>query len=215
MPKVVNPKHPYAHAAQLPGEGPVTLASIFPSRPPVFEVEIGPGRGGFVFERCAADPDVSIVGLEIRFKWAHIVDQRLGKAGLHDRARVFGADAKEALARIEPGACVRTVFLLFPDPWWKKRHEKRLVLGDELLDQIARLLTPSGHLFIETDVDDRAALYAERVAAHGAFMPDGDVPGVPALAENPYGARSPREHRAIADGLPIYRLRYRLRSSDG
>lgn len=209
---VRNPKHPYAHAAQLTGEGPVTLASIFPGRPPEYEIEIGPGRGGFVFERCAAAPEVSILGLEIRLKWAHIVDQRLGKAGLHDRARVFGGDAKEALARLEPAASVRAVFLLFPDPWWKKRHEKRLVLGDELLDHIARLLMPGGKLFIETDVEERAELYATRVAAHPAFEPAGDAPGSLLLAENPWGARSPREHRAIADGLPIFRLQVARRA---
>jgi len=37
----------------------------------------------------------------------------------------------------------------------------------------------------------------------------GDAAGSPRVAENPYNARSPREHRAITDGLPVFRLRYR------
>jgi tRNA (guanine-N7-)-methyltransferase len=40
------------------------------------------------------------------------------------------------------------------------------------------------------------------------FRPAGDLPSSPRLADNPYGARSPRERRAIADGLPVHRLRY-------
>jgi len=84
-------------------------------------------------------------------------------------------------------------------------------MRDSLLDSIARLLEPAGRFFIQTDVEDRAVQYAERVASHPAFVPAGDAPGDPRVAENPFGARSPREHRAIADGLPIYRLLYQKR----
>lgn len=204
------PNHPYASAPRLPEGEEVILAEIFPGTGPI-EVEIGTGRGGFLFERCAARPDVRLVGLEIRLKWAQLVDSRLQKEGLGDRARVFNADAREALARVGPPGSIAAFFLHFPDPWWKKRHEKRLVLGAPLLDAMARLLADGGELFVQTDVDERAALYEAQIAAHPDFEPSGDTPGSPRLADNPYGARSPREHRAIADGLPIYRLRYQRR----
>lgn len=201
--------HPYAHAARLPeGDGPVALDDLIPGDGP-FEIEIGPGRGGFVFERCVAAPDARILGLEIRLKWAHIVDERLKKQGLHARARVLANDARWALPRLGPAGSVRAAFLHFPDPWWKKRHAKRLVVGDVLLTEIARLLAPGGELFVQTDVEDRAALYETQVASVAALEPAGDAPGSPRLAENPYDARSPREHRAIADGLPVHRMRWR------
>ena len=59
-----------------------------------FELEIGPGRGGFILDRLAARPDVAIVGLEIRRKWASIVDERLARRGLASRGRVFAEDAR-------------------------------------------------------------------------------------------------------------------------
>lgn len=62
---------------------------------------------------------------------------------------------------------------------------------------------------MQTDVEERAASYVELAALDGRFVSDGDVPGSPCLADNPYGARSPRERRAIADGLPVHRLRWR------
>jgi tRNA (guanine-N7-)-methyltransferase len=215
------PDHPYARAPRLPEGDSVQVATLFDDRegapPPAsgalspLEIEVGPGRGGFLFERAAAAPEARLVGLEIRLKWATLVDERLQRQGLGGRARVFNADAREALVRFAPDASVAVFYLHFPDPWWKKRHEKRLVMGPTLLDAIARLLADGGELFVQTDVEERAALYDAQIAAHPALTPAGDLPGSPHLAENPYGARSPREHRAIADGLPVHRLRYRRR----
>jgi tRNA (guanine-N7-)-methyltransferase len=177
------------------------------------ELEIGPGpKAGFLVERAAAAPEAALLGLEIRRKWAFVGDARLAKLGHAARARVFCEDARFALPRLEAAASVRRVFLHFPDPWWKKRHEKRLVMGDAFLEQVARLLEPGGELFVQTDVEERAELYAGVVASEPRLEPAGDAPGSPALAENPYGARSPREHRAIADELPVYRMRWRRRA---
>lgn len=204
------PNHPYAHAPRFP-DGDVTLDALIPGTGP-FEIEIGSGRGGFLFERTEARPDARIVGLEIRLKWSALVDERLRKAGKGERARCLNADAREALSRLGPDASVSVVYLHFPDPWWKKRHEKRLVMGPSLLDSVARLLVPGGELFVQTDVEERAEQYEAQIAAHPAFEPAGDAEGSPRLAENPYGARSPREHHAIADGLPVHRLRFRRRA---
>jgi tRNA (guanine-N7-)-methyltransferase len=199
-------KNPYADCPKLPEGEEVALRALVAGE--TLELEIGPGRGGFLFERALSAPTAGLVGLEVRRKWATIVDQRLAKQGLGARCRVFAEDAKLALPRLVPSGGVRRVFMHFPDPWWKKRHEKRLVMGDAFLDQVARLLEPGGELFVQTDVEERAVAYAAAIAAHGAFSPAGDAHGSPWLAENPYDARSPREHRAIADGLPVHRMRY-------
>jgi tRNA (guanine-N7-)-methyltransferase len=202
--------HPYAHAPRLPDEGRVAIASLFEARGPI-EIEIGPGRGGFLFERAAARPEALLLGFEIRLKWSALVDARLAKAGLRTRARVLNGDAKEALARLDPDGSVEVVYLHFPDPWWKKRHAKRLVMSPILLASIARLLKDGGELFVQTDVEERATEYEAQIAEHPDFDPFGDAEGAARLEENPYGARSPREHHAVADGLPVHRLRYRRR----
>jgi len=202
---------PYADAARLPeGEGEVALATLvtpFAGDRGEYEIEIGPGpKAGFLVERALSAPAAGLIGLEIRKKWAHVGDERLAKYGHRARARVFCEDARFALPRLVPSGGVTNVFFHFPDPWWKKRHEKRLVVGDVVLDHVARLLKPGGQLFIQTDVEERADLYEMVVNAHGAFRP---IEATPRIAENPFGARSPREHRAIADGLPIHRLLWR------
>jgi len=174
-----------------------------------YELEIGPGRGGFIFERAEAAPEAALIGVEVRRKWAQIVDERLAKRGLGPRARVFAEDAKDALQRLGPDATFGRVFVHFPDPWWKKRHAKRLLMGSPILAEVARLLASGGELFLQTDVAERADEFEALVACDARFAPSGDSEGTARLADNPYGARSPRERRAIQDGLPVHRLRYR------
>ena len=197
---------PYEDAPRLPEGERIELRAMVAGD--WVEVEIGPGRGWFLVERAEAEPRAALVGLEIRRKWAAIVDARLAKRGLAPRARVFAEDARHALPRLAPDASVRRVFVHFPDPWWKKRHHKRLVMKDGLLEQVARLLEPGGELFVQTDVEERAAAYEDLVALDARFVPDGDTSGSPRLVDHAYVARSPRERRAIADGLPVHRMRW-------
>lgn len=197
---------PYADAPRLPDAEQVDLRTLV--RGEWIEVELGPGRGGFLIERAAAEPKAGLVGLEIRRKWAAIVDGRLNKLGCGDRARVFAEDARFALPRVAPDATVRRFFSHFPDPWWKKRHQKRLMLSLAVIDQVARLLEPGGELFVQTDVEERVAQYEAAILADVRFAPAGDTQGSARLTENPYAARSPRERRAMADGLPIFRIRF-------
>src|SRR5262245_51603173 len=196
---------PYADAPRVPAEGPIDPRALVGAGEQPIELELGPGRGGFVFERLAADPELRFVGLEIRRKWATIVDRRLAASPHAGRGRVFAEDAKDVLPRFVEQSVAR-VFVHFPDPWWKKRHAKRLLLGGALLEDVVRILRPGGELFIQTDVEERAAGYEALCNACPGLIP---VQGGPRIAENPFGAQSPRERRAVSDGLPIYRLLYR------
>jgi tRNA (guanine-N7-)-methyltransferase len=203
--------YPYANPPRLPdaeGGGPVELSSLF-GRPGPVELVIGPGRGAFILERSEAVPDACILGLEIRRKYAQLVDERLARFDKHPHVRVLCEDAKLALPRVQPDACIARVFVHFPDPWWKKRHQKRLVVVDPLVEELIRLLEDGGELFVQTDVEDRADEYRARLDTFDALAPHGDDPGSPVLAANPYRAKSNRERRADQDGLPVYRLRYR------
>jgi tRNA (guanine-N7-)-methyltransferase len=195
----------YDDAPRLPETEPLNPELLVGSKERV-ELEIGPGRGWFMVERLEARPDIGMIGLEIRRKWASIVDARLKTRGFGERARVFAEDAREALKRVADGS-LSTVYLHFPDPWWKKRHAKRLVLGRPLISELSRVIQRGGELFVQTDVASRADQYEDLIAEFPQFS--GWHEGSPRIQENPYQARSPRERRAIQDGLPIVRLRYR------
>jgi tRNA (guanine-N7-)-methyltransferase len=200
---------PYADAPRVPEGERIDPRELVGAGSTPVELEFGPGRGGFVFERLATDPELRFIGLEIRRKWATIVDRRLAASPHAGRARVFAEDARDVLPRFVEGSIARA-FVHFPDPWWKKRHQKRLLVGAPFLEELVRVLRAEGELFIQTDVEERAAAYEALCNACSGLAP---VAGGPRIEENPFGARSPREKRAIADGIPIYRLLYR-RASD-
>ncbi|HVW25923.1 MAG TPA: tRNA (guanine-N7)-methyltransferase [Polyangiaceae bacterium] len=196
--------NPYADAPTLPEGEEIDPRTLFEDRARPIEIEIGPGRGTFILERLAAVPEARMLGLEIRRKWASIVDERLRARGFGGRGRVLAEDARHALPRLKTGTA-SAAFIHFPDPWWKKRHQKRLVASVSLLEQLARVLVPGGELFFQTDVEERAEQFEQRVNTVPLFVP---VRPGPRVAENPYSAMSTRERRAVADGLPIVRLRY-------
>ncbi len=198
----------YEELAPAPPEGPVDLDALIPGEGPL-EVDLGFGRGRSFLERASAHREARVIGLELKAKWAYKVEERRRAEGL-ENARAFRADARELLARSGPEGCLQRMYVHFPDPWWKKRHGKRRVLGEALLDDVARLLAPGGELFVQTDVEDRADDYERLLEAHPAFEParaDGFR-----IDENPFGARSNREVRADEDGLPVHRLLARRKS---
>ena len=200
--------HPYADAPRLPDTSPLDPRLLVGAGSSPVELEIGPGRGGFLVESLMRDSRLRMVGLEVRRKWASVVDQRLHGMGLADRGRVFAADARLAIPKLVDSS-LSVVYIHFPDPWWKKRHQKRLVLGAALVDELSRVIVPGGELFVQTDVLDRASAYETLVAQCPAFEA---WSGSPRIVENPRQVQSPRERRAMADGLPIVRLRWRRRS---
>jgi len=187
----------YVALAQAAPEGTIDLTSLV-SGAGLVEVEVGIGRGLFLLERARAFPAVRLLGLERKAKLAYLVEQRRVALGLRN-AKVLRADALELLGRAGPDACLARVFIHFPDPWWKKKHAKRRVVSDALLDSVVRLLGPGGELFIQTDVEERA----EDTLALLRARPELEAGLVSA---SPYGAMSNRERRAVTDGLPIWRI---------
>ncbi len=198
--------HRYRELAPMPPpEGPLAPGRLWPEAREV-ELEIGFGHGLFLYERATVRPDVRLLGLEVKRKWAYLVAERCARRGL-ENVTVWAADARAVLPRLAAGSIAR-VFMHFPDPWWKKRHAKRSLVGDSLLDPIARVLAPGGELFLQTDVRGRAELHLAALADHPAFELGGRAGYLDA---NPYGARSNREARAAQDGLPVFRTLARRR----
>jgi tRNA (guanine-N7-)-methyltransferase len=187
-------------APRLP-DGGLDLSEVFAPRTEI-EIEIGFGRGMFLAQRAQVVPGAALLGIEIKDKLAVQVQERLARRGVSDRVRVIAGDVRTILPQLRPAGSVARFFMGFPDPWWKKRHARRRLLDAPLLDQLARLLRPGGELFLQTDVEERAQGFLDALRAHPGFELVGDG----YHHDNPYGARTNREARAVEDGLPIFRV---------
>ena len=200
-PQTTPPPRDYSAICPRLPDGPVELSSLCPDGAEI-ELEIGFGRGMFLIQRAASAPAAFLLGFEIKTKWAYLVEQRCAREDLTN-VRVIGGDVREIFPRLRPDGRIARAFMHFPDPWWKKRHAKRRLVGGEMLDELARLLRPGGEFFVQTDVEERADLHAVQVGQHPAF----ELAGADGrIVDNPYAAVSNRERRAIEDGLPIYRV---------
>ena len=110
--------------APTPPEGDVSLPALIEGEGPI-ELDVGFGRGLSFLERAAQTDAIRLLGVEIKAKWAFKVEERRKKRG-YAHARAFRADVRELLARSGPDGCLSRVYVHFPDPWWKKRHQKRM-----------------------------------------------------------------------------------------
>lgn len=185
------------------GERPV----LEPGRP--VEVEIGCANAQFLFERAARDPERTYVGLEIRDELVELVNKR-ARAAQAPVVAVF-CQAQKHLEEIFPPASVDRVYINFPDPWFKRRHENRRMVDDALVVGLGAIARPGADVLIQSDVWDvaldameaferRDELFAN-LAGAWTFWREG----------NPYGVRSWREQNAEETGLPIWRIRYQRR----
>ncbi|MBN2343597.1 MAG: tRNA (guanosine(46)-N7)-methyltransferase TrmB [Deltaproteobacteria bacterium] len=192
--------NPYLQVSSFQG----TTGPVFPREilgDGNLELEIGFGRGQFIRER-ATNADVRILGIETKRKLVYLCDQKAKQQQL-DNLVVMHGDAREVIARMTPDGVFQSVFIHFPDPWWKARHQKRKVVTDSVTEDIVRLLAPGGHYFVQTDVDFRADEYLKILQAHPNLIP---VEGDGMASENTFLARSSRERRAMDLGMPVYRI---------
>ena len=158
-PRPARKPRPYEDAPRLPEGDSVDARSLV--RGEWLELEVGPGRGGFVLERLAAEPRCGIVGLEVRRKWASIVDARVAKRGLGARGRVFAEDAKDALAASRTRGRLRASVPPLPRPVVEEaapeapRHGRRLPRGGGAPRRAAgRALRPDGRRGARCSVRD-------------------------------------------------------------
>lgn len=118
-------------------------------------LEIGFGGGEHLAHQAALHPRVGILGCE---PFVNGVAKLVAEIDERDLAniRILNDDARFLLERLSPASLSR-VFILYPDPWPKKRHNKRRFVNEETLAFLARALRPGGELRFASDIPDYIA----------------------------------------------------------
>lgn len=130
-------------------------------------LEIGFGGGEHMAAQAGRHRDTLVLGAEPFQNGVASALRHIDEAALTN-VRVLDGDVRELMARL-PDASLDRVFVLFPDPWPKARHNKRRLIQAETIAQLARLLKPGGRLRFATDWADYADWTLERVLAGGQF----------------------------------------------
>lgn len=137
---------------RLPGDSAAleTPLELFDARVSQLWLEIGFGGGEHVSSQAKANPDAGIMASEVFIEGiakclSDIDDMKLSNVRLWDE------DARE-LVDLLPDACLDRVFILFPDPWPKKRHQKRRIIQPDFLRELTRVMKPGARLRFATDV---------------------------------------------------------------
>lgn len=126
-------------------------------------LEIGFGGGEHLLWQARHNPAVAIVGSE-PFEDGVVKVLTAIEAGGVANIRLWADDVRPLLRRM-PAASLARVFILFPDPWPKRRHVKRRLLQPALVAELARVMRQGAELRFATDIGDYArtgllALYA-------------------------------------------------------
>ncbi len=107
-----------------------------------WELEIGFGGGEHLAAHAVARRDVGFLGAEPFLNGVSMLLQAIDRDRLTN-VRIWPEDARLLLDAL-PDASMSGIYLLFPDPWPKRRHEKRRFLQTEMLDVFARVLKSGG-----------------------------------------------------------------------
>lgn len=165
-------------AFSLKEKEPLDPQALFDRPHPELWLEIGFGGGehlAWQIERHAQDateergPGPGFLGAEVFINGIARLLGRLEESQSLAHLRLFQGDARMLLEAL-PEGCLDRVFILFPDPWPKARHNKRRLIRRETLAQLARCMKAGSELRIATDDADYLAWILERLTEHRHFQ---------------------------------------------
>lgn len=146
------------------------LETAFPEGTQV-TLEIGCGHGHYLSAYAARHPEAWCLGIDLQTRRIVLARQKKEKQAL-TRVQFLKAEATELLAAWPPGRGLERIFILFPDPWPKKRHHKNRILQPTLLDDLARLSQPGTCLHFRTDHEDNFTWGLGVIASHERWQVD-------------------------------------------
>lgn len=169
-------------------------------------LEVGFGGGEHLLWQASHHPAVRLIGCEPFEDGVVKVLDAIDTQNLSN-IRLWTDDARPLL-RALPNASLSRVFILFPDPWPKARHQKRRLVSAQTIDALARVMRPSAELRIATDIGSYATAILHSVLGSSHFGWVCESPSDWRLRTEDWpGTRY--EAKALAAGRRCYYFRFR------
>jgi tRNA (guanine-N7-)-methyltransferase len=176
----------------------IDFETLFGNRNPVV-LEIGSGKGRFLIATATERPDLNVVGVEKSLHYHRVIRDRVAKRHLQN-IRLINHDAFLVLRDMVPDASLAEIHIYFPDPWPRKKEQKRRIIRAEVLEQIRRTLVDGGSAIYVTDHREYFEAAAPLIEQH--FRAERRIPG----PDDP--PRTNYEAKYRAEGREIYEVRF-------
>lgn len=179
-----------------------------PSLP--LHLDIGCARGRFLQKFAPIEPNWNFLGIEIRQPLVDAANEWRDGQALRNLHFIFCNinNSLEPLLQSFPKGALQRVSIQFPDPWFKRRHQKRRVVQPELVQQLADGLSKGGVVFLQSDVLEVEEEMCDRFSENPNFQRQAQD----WLAENPLPVPTEREIATQNKGEPVYRAIYHRQS---
>jgi tRNA (guanine-N7-)-methyltransferase len=186
-------------------DGKIDFVRVF-GRPGPVHIEIGTGKAAFLLNEARAHLEVNFLGIERASKYYRYAVDRIGRWGLTN-VRIIRTDAAAFLANFIPDDSIDCFHIYFPDPWPKRRHNKRRFFCPANLEHLLRTLKTGGQLKIATDHIDYFQLIRELITAEKRLEEIEFLPAAGADKGEWLGTNFERKYRK--ENRPIYTLAVR------
>lgn len=130
-------------------DGVIDPQAVFGRKAPLV-LEVGFGMGDSLLEMVQNEPDKDFIGIEVHPPGVGRLINNASKCNV-DNLRVYMADAIDVLDDCIPDQCINRFQLYFPDPWHKKKHNKRRIVQPEFIQRVRHKLSLGGMCHMATD----------------------------------------------------------------
>ena len=166
-------------------------------------LDIGCGWGEFLLQMAQVVPDWNYLGLEIREPVVNAAIANRDRADLKNLHYIF-CNANNALTTLLaslPDVKLQRVSIQFPDPWFKRRHQKRRIVQANLVETVAKYLEREGEIFLQSDIEEVTKEMRDRFLEHpNLFLKHRHW-----LEANPLPVSTEREVSTLTHQDPVYR----------
>ena len=128
-------------------------------------LEIGFGKGEYLVHQALQNPKLGFIGVEPYLNGVAALAAKIQQSHIKN-IRIHPGDVRDVMD-VLPSHSISRVFLLYPDPWPKKRHHRRRFVTDEYLYPLVRIMKSKATLHIATDIQDYARQALEEVPKAG------------------------------------------------
>ena len=173
------------------------LREVFGNDHPVV-LEIGSGKGRFLISSAMEQPEKNFIGIEKSLHYHRVIRERAAKRHLTN-IRLINHDAFLVLRDMLADASIDEIHIYFPDPWPRRREQKRRIIRPEVMKEMVRVLVPGGSGIYATD--HREYFEAAAPVIEQWFRAERGKPEEP--------PRTNYEAKYRAEGREIFEVRFR------